>query len=164
MSFQIKALSPATFQHLFPLSSQELAAHGAVRVTANKQPGFPCRVSLADAEVGEELLLVHYEHHSADSPFRASHAVYVRPGAVQANLSPDEIPLQLRFRILSLRGFDQSGMLLRAELAEGTDLESAIESVFAIPAIAYIHLHYAKPGCYAASVHRSTQEAPGPSI
>ena len=156
MNFQIKALSPATFQHLFPLSLHELAAHRAMRVTADKQPGFPCRISLVDAEVGEELLLVHYEHHSADSPFRASHAVYVRPGAAQANLSPNEIPQQLRSRILSLRGFDQSGMLLHADLAEGTALESAIVSIFAIPAIAYIHLHYAKPGCYAASVHRST--------
>jgi len=111
-------------------------------------------VSLADAELGEDVLLVHYEHQSAETPFRASHAVYVRPDADEAKPELNEVPALLRSRILSLRGFDEAGMMVHADLADGQELESAIEQVFAVPEVAYIHLHYAKPGCYAARVDR----------
>jgi hypothetical protein len=154
MPFRIRPLPKAIFEPLFHLSSEDLPRHGAVRQTVTKKPGFPCRVSLADAEIGEEVLLVHYEHQSANTPFRASHAVYVRPGADQANLGPNEVPEQLRSRILSLRGFDAAGMMVHADLADGRDLEAAIDAAFILPHVEYIHLHYAKPGCYAARIDR----------
>jgi hypothetical protein len=155
MSFVIRALEKTKFEEWFALSDAELAARRAVRVTATKKPGFPCRVSLADAEPGEEVLLVNYEHQSADSPFRASHAIYVRRGAAQARLQADEVPEALRLRTLSLRAFDAAGMLRAAELAEGTVIEAAIEAMLRDPAVEYVHLHFAKPGCFAARVERA---------
>jgi hypothetical protein len=122
---------------------------------AAKKPGFPCRVSLSDAEVGEEVVLVHYQHQPVSSPFRASHAVYVRPNAQQANPAKDEVPIMLRSRILSLRGFDRQGMMVAADLVEGVQLEQSVEAIFLDPAVAYIHIHFAKPGCYAARVDRA---------
>ena len=83
---------------------------GALLRVADPSPGFPCRVSLCDAEPGETVLLVHYEHQPAASPFRASHAVYVRRGAVQAHPAPGEVPEMLRRRLLSVRAFDDAGM------------------------------------------------------
>src|SRR3712207_8722867 len=47
---------------LFAMSDSELRRRGAVRVEADRAPGFPCRVSLEDARPGETLVLVHYEH------------------------------------------------------------------------------------------------------
>jgi hypothetical protein len=155
MPFQIAALPKSRFQHLFSLTDQELTRHGAVRQTAKAKPGSPCRVSLQDAEIGEEILLVHYEHQSTDTPFRASHAVYVRPGAEQAAPAVNEIPQLFRSRILSLRCFDAEGMMIHADLADGRELEAGIEQVFPRLEVAYIHLHYAKPGCYAARVDRA---------
>jgi len=154
MPFQIGALSKSQFEHLLPMSVQELVQYGAIRQTVTKKPGFPCRVSLADAEIGEEVLLVHYEHQTAPTPFRASHAVFIRPGAPQARPAPNEVPELLRSRILSLRAFDRAGMMVHADLAEGQELEAAIERIFAIPEVDYLHLHYAKPGCYAARADR----------
>jgi hypothetical protein len=154
MGFQISALDRAQFEHLFGLSDEELKSRKARRVVADKKPGFPCRVSLADAEIGEQVLLVHYEHQPAETPFRSSHAIYVRPSAKQAHLARNEVPEALRSRVLSLRGFDQEGMLQAADLAEGNALETAIEQIFTDPRVAYIHLHFAKPGCYAARVDR----------
>ena len=154
MAFQITALPPSLFEHLFNKSAQELAQHGAVRQHVTKKPGFPCRVSLADAEIGEEVLLIHYEHQSAATPFRASHAVYIRPGVRQAAPAPNQVPEPLRSRTLSLRAFDDAGMMVYADLAEGPELEAAIERIFAIPEVSYLHLHFAKPGCYAARVDR----------
>ncbi len=155
MAFQITPLPAASFAHLAGLSAEQLAAHHALRVTADKKPGFPCRVSLEDAEAGEEVILVHYLHQPANTPFQASHAVYIRPHAPEARLSPNQVPEQLRTRILSLRGFTESSMLCEADLADGTVLEQGLEKLFALPQVAYIHIHYAKPGCYAAKANRA---------
>lgn len=154
MPFQIHPLPRRRFEPLFALSDAELAARGALRVRATSKPGFPCRISLADAEPGEEVILAHYEHQSANSPFRASHAVYLRPGAAEASLLPGEVPAMLRSRILSLRGFDTAGMLVTADLAEGGALEAPLQAMLDEPSVAYVHLHFAKPGCFAARVDR----------
>lgn len=150
MTFRISALPYAPFAPLFAMDDAALHARGARRMVADATPGFPCRVSLEDAAIGETLILVHHEHHTADTPFRASHAIYVREGAVEARPAPDAVPALLRTRLLSLRGFDEGGMMVAADAVEGTALEPAIDAMFADPAVASIHLHYAKPGCYAA--------------
>jgi hypothetical protein len=155
MSFQINPLEKSEFEHLFSLPDQALAQHGAIRTTASRKPGFPCRVSLKDAEIGEEVLLVHYEHQPAATPYRASHAVYVRPNAETAVFEPNQVPASLRTRVLSLRAFDGRGMLVTSELAAGEALEEAIEQMFTNPQVGYIHLHYANAGCYAARADRA---------
>lgn len=158
-SFQITALPKAKFEQLFSLSNEELAALRAKRVVATTKPGFPCRVSLADAEIGEEVILVNYEHQSADSPYRASHAVYVRASAAQATREPrwekGVAPEVLRTQVLSLRGFDEQGMLVAADVADGSAVEKAIETLFENSAVSYIHIHFAGAGCYAARADRA---------
>lgn len=154
MSFQISSLPKEQFQHLFELPADELFALRGIRMVADKKPGFPCRVSLTDAEPGEEVILVNYEHQAAPTPYRASHAVYVRANAGQAVLRAGEIPKMLRSRLLSLRGFDAQGMLVTADAMEGCHLEAAIESMLSNEPVAYMHLHFAKAGCYAARVDR----------
>lgn len=153
MSFRITGLPADKFQPLFALSDAELKRQGALRLTADG-PGYPCRVSLTDAAPGDELILLHYEHQDADTPFRASHAIYVRPGE-QRYESVAEVPLQLRKRLLSIRAFDQSGMMLEADVAEGIAVEPVIARMFGNDKVAYLHLHYARQGCYAARVDRA---------
>lgn len=155
MVFQISPLSAKQFEHLFQISADDLAQFQAKRMRVTEKPGFPCRVSLQDGEIGEEVVLVNFEHQTANSPFRASHAVYVRAGAEQAESSRNEVPEMLRSRILSLRGFDDDGMLTAAELADGKAVEAAIEQIFLEPQVSYVHIHFAKPGCYAARVDRA---------
>jgi len=154
MSFRITGLPADQFSQLFTLSDDALAARGAVRRIADAKPGYPCRVSLTDAEPGQEVILVHFEHHAVASPFRASHALYVRAGE-QTYDAIDEIPEQLRLRLLSVRAFDSHGMLVDAEVIDGKQLEAAIARLFDTPAASYLHVHYAKPGCYAARVARA---------
>ena len=154
MPFQISALPLSRFAHLLNLSDAELVSHRAVRVIATHKPGFPCRVSLEDANVGEEVLLVHYQHHTTASPFQASHAVYIRPTSTEAILEEDQVPDQLRTRTLSLRAFDETGMMIEADLSEGVDLKTALHRLFQNSAVSYIHIHFAKPGCYAAIAER----------
>jgi hypothetical protein len=154
MSFRITGLAPEPFQHLFALSDAELAARGAVRRIADRKPGFPCRISLTDAEPGQEVILTHFEHHAVASPFRASHAIYVRRGERRHD-AVDQVPEQLRLRLLSVRAFDRAGMLVDADVVDGPALESAIARLLGDPRADYLHVHYAKPGCYAARIDRA---------
>ena len=152
MSFRITGLPAENFDHLFALDDAELAALGAVRRTA--QHGAPCRISLTDATPGEEVLLTNYEHHAVDSPYRMRFAIYVRQGERTYD-KVDEVPEQLRKRTLAARAFDQDGMMVTFELVEGAKLEDAIGRLFADPRAAYLHVHFAAPGCYAARVERA---------
>src|SRR5579871_2789509 len=101
MSFRISGLPRAAFTDLFDLPEAELSARGIVRHTADVSPGFPCRVSLEDAEPGETLLLLNYEHLSVASPYRSRYAIYVREHAKEASLEVNEVPPVLRRRLLS---------------------------------------------------------------
>jgi len=152
MSFRITGLPAEDFAHLFTLSDKELAAHEAVRRIADERsPGYPCRVSLTDSKPGDELLLVNYEHHPVSSPYRMRFAVYVRKGEENYD-TLNEVPEQLRIRMLAVRAFDTAAMMVGCELVDGRELEGAIERLFAGPRAAYLHVHYAAPGCYAARI------------
>jgi hypothetical protein len=155
MSFRITGLPAEKFRHLFELSDEELVRQGAVRRTADaRNPGYPCRISLTDSHEGDELLLVNYEHHPPDSPYRMRFAIYVRRGEETYD-AIDQVPEQLRIRQLAARSFDRNGMMVGWQLVDGRKLEDAIERLFANPKAAYLHVHYAAPGCYAARIDRA---------
>ena len=155
MNFRITGLSPEPFRHLFGLSDAELATHGARRCVADAKPGFPDRVEIRDAEPGQTLLLVNHTHQPADTPYRASHAIFVREGAERAYDAVDEIPEPLRVRPISLRAFDEGDEMIDADLADGAALEPVIARMLGNRAVAYIQAHYAKRGCYAARIERA---------
>jgi hypothetical protein len=155
MNFQITGLPLSHFAPLFSLTDQELAARDAVRVVSDGRSGYPCRVSLQDAKIGESLIVVNYEHLAVASPYRSRHAIYVREAATDAALDVNEVPALFRSRLLSLRAFDNKGMMKAADVVPGTALENLIDEMFANEAAEYLHVHYAKPGCYAARVDRA---------
>lgn len=155
MSFRISGLPLAEFAPLFGLSEIELAPRGIARHTADVSPGFPCRVSLKDAEPGETLLLLNYEHLSVASPYRSRYAIYVRENARETHPEIGEVPPVLRRRLLSLRAFDDAGMLKDADVVDGSALEPLIGRMLARADVAYLHVHNAKPGCFAARVDRA---------
>jgi Protein of unknown function (DUF1203) len=160
MQFQIQALPAHEFAAFFGASDEVLAERGVMRVVTDKSPGFPCRVSLRDASVGETLLLLNYEHQKAATPYRASHAIFVREHASQDQLAEGEIPLLFRHRLMSIRAFSDAGLMLDADVVEGVELEKPIAAMLENPEVGYLHLHYAKPGCYAARVNRATPCTP----
>ncbi|WP_284945934.1 DUF1203 domain-containing protein [Acidisoma cladoniae] len=155
MSFRIRGLDPSQFSHLAGLSDAELMRLGAKRFVVDSKPGFPDRVEVCDMDVGQTAILLNYEHQPADTPYRARHAIFVREGADQALDLVDSVPEVLRIRTISLRAFNDSGEMLDADLAEGTDLVPMIERFFENPDVAYLHAHYAKHGCYAARILRA---------
>lgn len=155
MPFQISALPADRFRHLFGADEGKLDAHGAKRVIVDADHAFPCRVSLEDARIGEAVLLLNYEHQAATSPYRSRHAIFVREHAEEARLSPDDVPHQLRRRLLSIRAFDADDMMIDGEVVDGADFERPALAMLANPKTSYLHVHNAKFGCYAARVDRA---------
>lgn len=152
--FRIVALSSEPFAPLFALDDVALARRGARRMVVDAAPGYPCRVSLEDAEVGETVLLLPHVHHDVDSPYRSSGPIFVRQGVARAEPAPGEIPAMLDHRLLSLRAYDAAAMMVGAEVVEGRELRAAIERCLSDPEVAYLDVHNAKPGCFNCRVER----------
>jgi hypothetical protein len=154
MSFRITGLDPTPFLELFDLDDQTLAARAIQRCVADSKPGFPDRIELRDAEPGERLLLLNYTHQPAPTPYRASHAIFVREGARKAYDRIGEVPESLRSRVISLRAFDADHLMVDADLTDGRELEGLIERFFTNPKVRYLQAHFARRGCYAARIER----------
>jgi hypothetical protein len=153
-SFQLVGLSPESFAPLFALSEAELSRIDAQRVFADSKPGFPCRVSLEDAEIGEELLLLPFEHQPAASPYRSSGPIFVRKAARQTVVEPGAIPDYVRTRLLSVRVYDAAHQMIDAAVCPGSEVARIIDSMFSRGEAAYIHLHNANRGCFSCAVRR----------
>jgi hypothetical protein len=156
MSFIIRGLDPAEFRPLFELDDAALAARGVIARIADRKPGYPCRISLEDAEPGERLLLLHYESHKAQTPYRSAYAIYVGEKAASAAIYKDVLAPVMEKRPIALRVFDEKGMLIGADMGrEGAETKAKIEVIFDNPAASYIHAHNAMHGCFAAEIRRA---------
>ena len=103
MAYVVRGLDPAAFQPLFGLSDDQLTKRGVVRMTVTEKPSFPCRITLANREIGETVLLLNHVSHDVANPYRASHAIFVAAGASAAAEYVDKVPPVFGSRILSLR-------------------------------------------------------------
>ena len=152
--FQLAGLSAAPFESLFQLSDAQLLSLGAVRCVATEPHAFPCRVSLQDAAVGAEVLLLSYPHQSAASPYRASGPIFVRRGARRRELAAGVVPPYVTRRLISLRAYDADHMMIDAAVCEGPAVAARLEHLFANPDVAYAHLHNARRGCFSCAAQR----------
>ncbi|MBS7253256.1 DUF1203 domain-containing protein [Flavobacterium branchiicola] len=154
-NFIIKPLNHTEFLGFFELTDLELEKIGAIKMTVDKFPGFPCRISLEDAEIGEEILLLPYKHHKTNSPYQSSGPIFIRKKASTPVFTVNQVPKMLNHRLLSLRGYDKKGMMKEASVTEGNSLKEQIIQTFKNEQIEYIHIHNARPGCYNCLVERA---------
>lgn len=152
--FRLTALPAEPFAPLFALDAAALAERHVQRLTAGG-PGYFCRVGLDHIESGRDLLLLSYEHHPAASPYRASGPIFVGHGAVRARPAPGEIPDAMRTGLFAVKAYDAQGDIVDADVAEGTALEPRIARFLQRADTAFLHLHYARRGCYACRVERA---------
>jgi hypothetical protein len=153
MSFIVTGLDPQPFQHLFAQSDEQLAAQHISRVRSDAEIGFPCRIALDDVQPGGELLLLNYQHQAADSPYQSAHAIFVSKDATRTQ-TRDVLPPALLRRLLSLRAFDEKGMMTDAVIVKGDDAVPEIERMLGDESTQYIHAHYATRGCFGATITR----------
>ncbi|HEY2962249.1 MAG TPA: DUF1203 domain-containing protein [Pyrinomonadaceae bacterium] len=153
--FQFVALPSQQFSHLFSMDDAELALSGARRMTVDAYPGYPCRVSLLDAPVGERVILTPFQHHEVESPYQSGGPIFVRELARTATPEINTIPVMFHHRLLSVRAYDEANMMKTAKVVEGKTLEEAIREFFTNSEIAYLHIHNAAPGCFNCLVQRA---------
>ncbi len=158
MDFHISGLPIEPFIPFFSMSDEELRTHGAYRVIAKPEDAplmQPCRVTLRNSEPGEVSILLNYPHHvTPTSPYRASGPIFVRQGLTKTATFVNHVPAQQRIRLLSVRAYDTAGIMVDAEVREGTELEAVIERMFTRDDVAFLHAHNAKRGCYSCSIDR----------
>ncbi len=155
MTYRITGLAPQNFAALIGADDVTLARHHAVRVMATHKPGFPCRITLEDAEPGESLILINHISHDVATPYRSAYAIYIREGADRSAAYIDALPPVFEGRALGLRAFDSEGMLRNAALALPGQADAQIKALFEAQEIAYIDAHNAAHGCFAARVERA---------
>jgi Protein of unknown function (DUF1203) len=153
-NFRLVALDKTQFSDLFSLIDVELASKGMKRMVVDEFPGFPCRVSLADAEIGEEVILLNFEHHNVNSPYRADGPIFVRKISETASPAINEIPKMFNHRLLSIRGFDKEAIMIFADVTQGENLQEKLHTILENQSIDYLHIHNARPGCYNCLVER----------
>ena len=154
MNYQLRGLEPAPFEKLFELDDEALAARGMRRMRSDQPVGFPCRVSLEDTPVGEEVILLPFNHQDSHSPYRASGPIFVRRGRTAARIV-NELPSYLTLRPLSVRAYDAADEMVDADVVDGAAAEPLIQRYLARADVAYLHVHFARRGCYACRVDRA---------
>lgn len=153
-NFKISGLSIEEFSHFFDMTQEDLQIRNVQKILVEEKPGYPCRVSLEDAEVGETVFLLPYVHHSVSSPYYSSGPIFVRESAKLTTLAYNEIPKMLAARILSVRAYNAAGMMVVADVTEGTNLKKQIDVMFEDKEVKYLHVHNARYGCFLCYVHR----------
>jgi hypothetical protein len=135
---------------VIPLPAPLTEDPGAVRIVADKPNSFPCRRCLHDAEPGEAMLLLSYEPFLGASPYAGPGPIYVHERDCKP-FAGEGLPEQLTRRLLSVRAYDERHMLVDAEVTEGAELEAVADRLLGGEA-AYLHVHNARPGCFAARI------------
>jgi hypothetical protein len=154
MNFQISGLPVEDFSHLLSLDDAALDRAGVTRCIVDEAGAYPCRITLEDAEPGDEVLLLNHAHQSAQTPYASTGPIFIRRNARATRVVVNEVPDQQRRRLLSVRAYDANGWMIDADVTEGAELESLIARFLGDPTVDYLHVHNARRGCYACRVDR----------
>jgi hypothetical protein len=154
MNHQLRGLEPALFEGLFSLDDEALVARGMRWMHSDAPVGFPCRISLEDAPVGEPVLLLPFTHQDGRSPYRASGPIFVRRGRKQAARIVNALPPYLTLRPLSVRAYDAADEMVDADIVDGAAAAPLIDRYLSRADVSYLHLHFARRGCFACRVDR----------
>lgn len=154
MTYVIEGLDPAPFAPLFALNAAALAERNIVELVAEDED-YPCRIALAGAPVGDRLLLVNHVHQPAASPYRSAHAIYVAESSRHAGYFVGTIPDVMQRRLLSVRAFNAEHMIIAADVVAGGAADGLVTAMLEDRRAAYLHVHFAKRGCFAATVRRA---------
>jgi hypothetical protein len=152
--YRIGGIPAEAFAELRKQSRKELEEQGAVFYCVDEKPGFPCRVTLQDADVGGEVVLINYSHLKGRSPYAGSGPIFINLEATESYNRVGEIPPIFRSRLLSLRGFDSTNMMLEADVVEGSIIENTIARFFSNPDVTFLQAHTARRGCFLAQIDR----------
>ena len=98
------------------------------------------------------MVLLSYDPFVGRSPYSGPGPIYVHDREC-APFDGEELPEQLTRRLLSVRSYDERHMLLDAEVIDGKELADTAQRLLHGDG-SYLHVHNARPGCFAARIDR----------
>jgi len=131
--------------HALPAGEVETDGPTAVRRAADERS--PCRRCLRDASAGEPLVLASYDPFTVRSPYAGSGPVFVHADGCEAFEGAQTE--QVAGRTLSIRAYDADAMLTDAVVLPGERFQAAAREMLDDPDTAFLHVHFAGPGCFA---------------
>ena len=126
---------------------------------ADAPRGFPCRVCLEEAKVGEEVLLFSYSPFERPVPYRSVGPVFVHARSCAPYGPRASVPELMRSRLISLRAYDSRDRMVECDVVDGAALEAMVARFFANPEVACIHAHNARAGCFVCRIERTAEKA-----
>ncbi|MCU7373782.1 DUF1203 domain-containing protein [Paucibacter sp. O1-1] len=151
--FVVLGLSPEPFAPLFKMTAEELASRDIDTHIADDD--VPCRISLSAPAAGTRVLLINYHHLDAKSPYASAGPIFISEEAGSQGRYLNFLPPVLASRLLSTRAYDEADRMLDAQVCEGSAAAPIISAMLDVPDVHYLHLHFAKRGCFAARVIRT---------
>jgi Protein of unknown function (DUF1203) len=137
-----------------PAGEADASASAGVAVVAEGRE--PCRRCLRNAAPGENLLLLPYDPFLVRSPYTGEGPVFVHAdGCTPHEPEPDALPEQVHGRQFSVRAYDEEAMMVDAEIVPGDRLAERAHALLT-PGVAFLHAHFAGPGCFAFRIDRVT--------
>ena len=139
-----------------PLAPSAELRPDTTTIVVDEQNAYPCRRCLRDAEPGETVVLLSYDPFDDDAE-----TAYRQPGPIFVHRAPcahvpaDAVPDQLTRRLLSVRSFGRDHRMLGGVVVQGSELEAAADRLLDDVSVAYLHVHNAGPGCFAARIDRA---------
>ena len=140
---------------IHPLPAGEVDTTAATAHRTLAESGEPCRRSLRNVRPGDALVLASYDPFVRRSPYAGEGPVYVHAeGCEPFRPEPGAISEQAAGRVLSVRAYDGDAMMTSAAVLPGEQLSEHVSQALGDEDVAFLHVHFAGPGCFAFRVDR----------
>lgn len=116
---------------------------------------WPLRCCLRDADPGTEILLLSYAPEGTGGPYRELGPVFVHAAACAGPQNLQEYPTDWKALAQMLRGYDERGWMIRAEMHAGRTPEQAIQRMLDDPEVVEVHSRNPLQGCYMFAAQRA---------
>ena len=115
----------------------------------------PCRQCLKAFEVGKERrILFTYNPFDGIDPYPSPGPIFVHEELCVTHNPENGFPEGLRQLPLIFEGYGRDRWLEAREKVNDGTAETAIEKIFQLPAVEYIHVRHGQAGCFIAHISR----------
>ena len=149
--------------HIVPLpteiaeAARRAAAAGAADhalITVDSPGSSPCRHCLRWAQPGERVILFPYTAIPSDQPYSETGSIFVHADECQRYSATNEYPADFR-NGRAFRAYDSKYNIIDAQIANGSEPEVVIESLFQNPDTEFVDVRSVTRGCFTFRVQRA---------
>lgn len=127
------------------------------RLTVVESPegGAPCRHCLRVSTDGERLILFAHRPFDGDGPYAEVGPVFIHADACARYAATTIFPPAFAERTLTLRAYDDRGLIASAEVAPPGARDDVLARMFENERVRFVHVRNPAWGCYDFAVERS---------